>query len=94
MLPVYIGAVALGYQVAIPIAVLVVALGKLGSVVPAPGGTGSVEVMVTAGLTALAGIDPAAALTIALVYRLCTYWLTIGVGGLSVAGLFARRSVA
>ncbi|SDQ93086.1 lysylphosphatidylglycerol synthase transmembrane domain-containing protein [Natronobacterium texcoconense] len=91
MLPVYIGGMALGYQLAIPVVVLVVALGKLGSVVPAPGGTGGVEAIVTAGLTALAGIEPAAALTIALIYRACTYWLTIGIGGLSAAGLFASE---
>lgn len=39
MLPVYFGGLAIGYELALPIVALVVALGKLGSVVPAPGGT-------------------------------------------------------
>ncbi|MDQ2048965.1 lysylphosphatidylglycerol synthase transmembrane domain-containing protein [Natronolimnohabitans sp. A-GB9] len=87
MLPVYIGAIALGYQLALPVVAIVVALGKLGSVVPAPGGTGGVEAIVTAGLTTIGQLEPAAALTVALIYRVCTYWLTIGVGGLSAVGL-------
>lgn len=92
MLPVYIGASALGYRLSVPVVAIVVALGKLGAVVPSPGGTGGVEAIVTAGLTTLGQLDPAAALTVALIYRLCTYWLTIGVGGLSAAGLLARKS--
>ena len=91
MLPIYIGALALGYQLAFPVVALVVALGKLGAVVPAPGGTGGVEVIVTAGLTTLGQLEPAAAVTIALIYRLCTYWLTIGIGGLSAARLLVAR---
>ena len=86
MLPVYLGALALGQEVALPIVAIVVALGKLGAVVPSPGGTGGVEAMVTVGLSTLGSIDPAAAFTIALIYRASTYWLTIGIGG--VAGFF------
>ena len=92
MLPVYLGALALGYELAIPVVALVVALGKLGSVVPAPGGTGGVEAMVAASLATLGGLEPAAAVSIALIYRVCTYWLTIGVGGVSAAGLFLSRA--
>ncbi|WP_090503610.1 lysylphosphatidylglycerol synthase transmembrane domain-containing protein [Natronorubrum sediminis] len=92
MLPVYIGAMALGHQLSLPVVAIVVALGKLGTVVPAPGGTGGVEAIVTAGLTTLGQLDPAAAFTIALIYRLCTYWLTIGVGGISTANLLIRDS--
>ncbi|ELY42472.1 lysylphosphatidylglycerol synthase transmembrane domain-containing protein [Natronorubrum sulfidifaciens] len=91
MLPVYIGALALGYQLALPVVALVVALGKLGAIVPAPGGTGGVEVIVTAGLTTLGGLEPAAAVTIALIYRASTYWLTLGIGGLSTAKLLVGR---
>lgn len=90
MLPVYIGAIALGYQLTLPVVAIVVALGKLGSIVPAPGGTGGVEAIVTAGLTTLGPLDPAAALTVALIYRACTYWLAISIGGLSAAGLLVR----
>lgn len=92
MLPVYIGAIALGYKVSLPVVAIVVSLGKLGAVVPSPGGTGGVEAIVTAGLTTLGQLEPAAALTIALIYRVSTYWLTIGVGGASAAGLFVSKS--
>lgn len=91
MLPIYIGAIALGYQLALPVVAIVVALGKLGSVVPAPGGTGGVEAIVTAGLTTLGGLEPAAALTVALIYRVCTYWLTMGIGGLATAVLVVSK---
>ncbi|WP_341850640.1 lysylphosphatidylglycerol synthase domain-containing protein [Natronococcus wangiae] len=86
VLPAYIGATSLGYRLPLSVVVLAVAFGKLGSVVPAPSGTGGAEAMVTAVLTTLGGLEPAAALTIALVYRACTYWLTIAVGG-AAAGL-------
>ncbi len=92
MLPVYFGALALGYQVALPVVAVVVALGKLGTVVPAPGGTGGVETIITAGLTTLGGLEPAAALTIALIYRLSTYWLTIAVGGVVGSLVLFRKA--
>lgn len=85
MLPIYLGGMALGYRIAFPVVTIVVGLGKLGSIVPAPGGTGGVETIVTAGLTTLGGLEPAAALTIALIYRTSTYWLTITAGGVSAA---------
>lgn len=90
MLPVYIAAVGLGYEIGLPIVALVVALGKLGFVVPSPGGVGGVEAMVTGGLVAFGGLSGAAALTIALIFRLCTYWLTIAVGGLASIGVLAH----
>lgn len=92
MLPVYIGAIALGYQLPFAVVAVAVAFGKLGSVVPAPGGTGGVEAMVTATLTTLGGLEPAAALTIALLYRLCTYWLTVTVGGAAAGFLLTGES--
>ncbi|MCU4740351.1 flippase-like domain-containing protein [Halobacteria archaeon AArc-m2/3/4] len=91
MLPVYIGAVALGYEIAFPVVALVVALGKLGSIVPAPGGLGGVEAVVTAGLTTLAQFDPPAAFTVAIIYRACTYGLTLGLGGICAIGIVFRK---
>ncbi|MHC3439842.1 lysylphosphatidylglycerol synthase transmembrane domain-containing protein [Natrialbaceae archaeon A-gly3] len=90
MLPVYIGAVGLGYELTLPVVAIVVALGKLGFVVPAPGGVGGVEAMVTGGLIALGSLDPAAALTVALIFRVCTYWLTIVIGGTCAFFLLVR----
>ncbi|WP_255167256.1 lysylphosphatidylglycerol synthase transmembrane domain-containing protein [Natrononativus amylolyticus] len=91
MSPVYIAASALGYELSLAVVAVVVALGKLGAVVPAPGGTGGVEAVVTAGLTTLGGLEWAAAFTVALIYRLCTYWLTIGIGGVCALALTARE---
>ncbi|ADD05861.1 UPF0104 family protein [Natrialba magadii ATCC 43099] len=90
MLPVYLGGLALGYRLALPVVALAVAFGKLGTVIPAPGGTGGVETMVTGVLATLGGLELATALTVALIYRLSTYWLTVGVGGLSAAAVFLR----
>lgn len=91
VLPVYVGAASLGYQLSLSVVALAVAFGKLGSAVPAPGGTGGVEAMVTAVLTTFGGLSPAAALTVALIYRACTYWLTIGVDGAAAGVLLLRE---
>ncbi|MEY7847683.1 YbhN family protein [Natrarchaeobius sp. A-rgal3] len=91
MLPVYLGGVALGYRIALPVVALVVALGKLGSVLPSPGGTGGVEAIVAASLVAFAGMTEAPALTVAFIYRLSTYWLTIAIGGVAASGLTIDR---
>ena len=91
MAPVYLGGRALGYEIALPIVVLAVALGKLGMVVPAPGGLGGVEGFVTATLVILASMSPSAAFSVALIYRVSTYWLTIVVGGTGSLLFVLRR---
>ncbi len=91
MLPVYFGARSLGHELAIPIVALVVALGKLGSLVPAPGGTGGVETIVAASLATLGGLEWAVAVSIALIYRACTYWLTIVLGGCAATAFVITR---
>jgi len=91
MAPVYLGGRALGYEIALPIVVLAVALGKLGMFVPAPGGLGGVEGFVTATLVILASMSPSAAFSVALIYRVSTYWLTIVVGGTGSLLFVLRR---
>ena len=91
MIPIYVGAQALGYQVAIPVVALAAAFGKLGSFVPAPGGLGGVEGFVTGALVILASLSPSAAFSVALVYRVSTYWLTILVGGVGAFFFVVRR---
>ena len=54
-----------------------------------PGGIGVVEAALLAGLIA-AGADPAPAAAAVLVYRLCTFWLMLPVGG--AAALHARSA--
>lgn len=91
MLPVYLGGLAIGYEIAAPVVVLAVALGKLGAFVPAPGGLGGVEASVTVALILLAGLGDASALTVALIYRISTYWLTIALGGCTAFAFVVRR---
>jgi uncharacterized membrane protein YbhN (UPF0104 family) len=51
----------------------------LGSIIPTPGGLGTVEFTLTAGLTA-AGVPSAVAISAVLLFRLVTFWLPVPVG--------------
>ena len=51
----------------------------LGSIIPTPGGLGTVEAALTAGLTA-AGVPGAVAVSAVLLFRLLTFWLPVPVG--------------
>ena len=78
---------AFGYT--LPFSVLAItylASNTVGSVVPAPGGIGPVEIALTAGL-ATAGVPGGVALSAAIVYRLVTFWIPIPVGWLSLRRL-------
>ncbi|MFL5576113.1 MAG: lysylphosphatidylglycerol synthase domain-containing protein [Gemmatimonadaceae bacterium] len=44
------------------------------SLIPSPGGVGTAEASLTAGLVAM-GVDSSTAFAIALTHRLCTYYL-------------------
>lgn len=88
--PVYLTALALGYHVSFAVVALVVAISKLGALVPTPGGLGGIEATIAAALILVAGLDPAVAVAITLLYRVCTYWFTVAVGGLTAAGLLIR----
>ncbi len=87
----YVGAMAASmaaFGESLPLATLAItylASNSAGSAVPTPGGIGPVEAALTAGLT-VAGISPALALSIALVFRFVTFWVNIPIGW-----LFLRR---
>lgn len=87
MLPVYIVALALGTHIPLGIAFLVVALSKVGFLVPLPGGLGGVELVLAGMITLFVGLSPATATAIAILYRLTAYWQTIALGGLCSASL-------
>ncbi|MUV58986.1 lysylphosphatidylglycerol synthase domain-containing protein, partial [Halogeometricum sp. CBA1124] len=55
---------------------------------PLPGGSGGIEVAVTAGLAATAGVPVSAAAAVALLYRVCSYWVVVVVDA-AAAGLLA-----
>jgi uncharacterized membrane protein YbhN (UPF0104 family) len=55
----------------------------IGSAVPTPGGLGGVEAALSAGLVAL-GLNPGIAVSSVLLFRLCTYWVPIPFGWVSL----------
>lgn len=79
----YISAVAIGQPIPFGVAMLAVALSKVGFVVPTPGGLGGVEAALAGALVVLLPMSGAIAVAIALLYRLGTYWFTILVGGIA-----------
>lgn len=85
----YLTLVALGptAAVAFPIAMLTVALSKVGFLVPAPGGLGGVEFTLAAVLVVTAGLSTSDATAGALLFRVAAYWFPLGLGGLMTAGL-------
>ncbi|MFS0704828.1 lysylphosphatidylglycerol synthase domain-containing protein [Cellulomonas sp. 179-A 9B4 NHS] len=72
---------ALGQEVGLVQTALVYLTGNTaGSIVPTPGGIGTVEAALTVGLTTIAGVNAGVAGTVALLFRLLTYWLRIPFG--------------
>jgi uncharacterized protein (TIRG00374 family) len=82
-------AAALGVHLSVVAALLVLTLGVgAGSATPTPGGLGGYEAGLVAGLIAY-GADSSAALAVALLFRLISYWLTLAAG--AVAFAYAQR---
>ena len=72
-----LGAACLAYGVHLSFAQLVLvntAASAFSSLIPSPGGVGTAEASLTAGLVAM-GVDNSTAFAIALTHRLCTYYL-------------------
>jgi glycosyltransferase 2 family protein len=61
------------------VAVVYLTGSAIGSIVPTPGGIGTVEATLTAGLTA-AGLSGATAISSVLLFRTATFWLPVPVG--------------
>ena len=87
MLPLVITASAMGVELSIFLAMLIVALSKLGFIVPLPGGLGGVEFTIAGLLFLIAGVAFAQATAIAILYRFASYWLTVLVGGLATSAI-------
>jgi glycosyltransferase 2 family protein len=62
------------------IAVVYLTGSAIGSIVPTPGGLGAVEVALSGGLTTIAHVSGAYALSAVLLFRLITFWLPIPIG--------------
>lgn len=84
-LPLYTGALALDIRLSLALVVFLVPTAGLATIVPLPGGLGGVEVALAWLLTALAGIDLVAAAAVVILYRLCSFWFFVLVGGLSAS---------
>ena len=77
----YVTALSLDAPVSVGAALLVVALSKLGFLVPTPGGIGGVEATLAATLFLVTPMGVAVATATAILYRFATYWFTVFVGG-------------
>lgn len=81
--PLYTGALALGVNVPLALVLFVVPASGLATIIPLPGGLGGIELVLAGVLVALAGVDVAAAAAVVVLYRLCSYWFLVLVGGVS-----------
>ena len=78
---------ALGHVVPLPALLVVIPLGAVASIAPLPGGLGGIETVLVVLLVPMtpATVTPAVAGAAVLVHRVATYWLPVGIGGISVA---------
>jgi len=79
---------ALGQHVSlVQVAIVYLAGTTLGSLVPTPGGVGTVEAALAAGLGTVAGVNPGVAFSVAVLFRVLTYWLRIPLGWVAMRHL-------
>lgn len=88
--PLYFGLMAVGAPAGVPTAMVAVPVAGLAALLPLPGGIGGVEVAMAGLVVALAGAAPGTAAAGALLYRLTTFWLEVGLAVLAVGVLGAR----
>lgn len=81
---------AIGVHLSWAAAIVVLSASVLAtSVIPSPGGIGVAELGAYAGLQMI-GIDQQQALTVALLYRVCTFWLPLVVGSVAFVVVIKR----
>jgi hypothetical protein len=80
-LPLYFAGQTLGVPVDLLLVLFIVPASTLAGLTPSPGGLGGVEFALVALLVALTPVGTAAALALALVYRVMSYWFALVVGG-------------
>lgn len=83
--PLYTCALAVGADLPLAAAFLLVPVAGLATVVPVPGGLGGYEMALTGGLVVFGGVDATLAAAAVLLYRLPSYWFLVLVGGLATA---------
>lgn len=75
----------------VKVAIVYLAGTTAGSLVPTPGGVGTVEAALTASLGAVVGLNPGVALSVAVLFRVLTYWLRIPLGWVAMRRLQKAR---
>ena len=85
-------ALSLGVDVPVAVALFVVPVAGFATVLPVPGGLGGYEAALASGLYALAGLDPASAVAVSLLFRLPSYWFPMLLGGVAAAALSLGRA--
>jgi uncharacterized protein (TIRG00374 family) len=89
-LPLYLVALALDAPLDLLLVFFVVPASTLAGFVPSPGGLGGVEVALVGLLVALAGLTPASAYAVALLYRVASYWFALALGGAAALYVLKR----
>lgn len=64
----------------VQVAIVYLAGTTLGALVPTPGGAGTIEAALATGLGTVAGVNPGVAFSVAVLFRVLTYWLRIPLG--------------
>lgn len=89
----YFSLLAFGYHIGVlKIAAIYLVFNTLGAMIPSPGGVGTIEASLAAGLVA-AGLHPAVALSVAVTLRLATFYAQIPLGFASFEYLSRKQLI-
>jgi hypothetical protein len=83
ILPLQWSLLALGADPPVAVAMVVVPVGATAAIVPLPGGLGSIDFAIGALLVALTDLSLAVVAATVVVYRLCSFWFPLTIGGLA-----------
>lgn len=84
-LPLYTGALALGVDLRLELALFIVPAAGLTAVVPLPGGLGAVEGVLVGLLVALTAIELTTAGAVVILFRLCSFWFLVLICGIAAS---------
>lgn len=87
LLPMYFSLQAAGTYASFPVLMFVVPLAGFAAIAPLPGGTGGVEVALVGLLVVVAGIDLTVAGVVTVLYRVSTYWFSLGLSAIGAVVL-------
>ncbi|NEU56485.1 lysylphosphatidylglycerol synthase transmembrane domain-containing protein [Halorussus sp. MSC15.2] len=88
--PLYLAGRTLGVHLSPVLVLFVVPASSIAGIVPTPGGVGGVEFALVGLLVALTALQTDLAASVALVYRVASYWFALAVGGLAAFSVIHR----